>query len=292
MKVISIFVASNVNLILYQMKKYFYTVCCFLAATAFALTSCGDEETIINEPDVPVTPDGDGTDDTGESETSYSVMRFNLNENSESCIAGGDSIAYFTLLDELLAAVQDSLTNAESSMYIETDDNHSFALVSEDSDREEFNALGSSLRIRIQFADKPQDFVYTGYCIIEEMSIKSVENIFHGAGGLGTSFGSKSMLICIPRIKGTCWVTKTEDAAVQSIAFEAEATSMGNGAYINGNQDVPFHLIRNGAEVSLTSTDNTYVFHFNETGTELTLVSINGEEVSETYVYTVETPAE
>lgn len=45
-------------------------------------------------------------------------------------------------------------------------------------------------------------------------------------------------------------------------------------------------------EVSLTATDNTYVFHFNETGTELTLVSINGEEVSETYVYTKETPAE
>ena len=39
------------------MKKYFYTVCCFLAATTFALTSCGDDETIIDEPDVPVTPE-------------------------------------------------------------------------------------------------------------------------------------------------------------------------------------------------------------------------------------------
>ena len=99
------------------------------------------------------------------------------------------------------------------------------------------------------------------------------------------------MNICIPSIEGTSWVTTSEDAAVQSIAFNADV-SKTNGAYINGNQDVPFRISRNGVEVSLTATDNTYVFLFNETGTELTLVSINGEEVSETYVYTKETPAE
>lgn len=268
-------------------------MCCFLAATTFALTSCGDDETIIDEPDVPVTPENPDEEEPETPATTYAVSIFNLNESTESCVAGGDSVAFFAVMDEMFASVQDSLTNAESTMRIETNDDHSFALIGESSSQSEFDALEVSLMERLyNLGNEPQDFVYTGYCIISSRSVTSVGDIFNGNGTVGGSSGTSQMEICIPRISGTSWVTTAEDAAVQSIAFEAEATSMGNGAYINGNQDVSFHLIREGVEVSLVSTDNTYVFHFNETGTELTLVSINGEEVSETYVYTKETPAE
>ena len=269
-------------------------MCCFLAATTFALTSCGDDETIIDEPDVPVTPDDNPDEEEPETPaTTYAVSVFDLNDSSESCIAGGDSIAFFAVVDEMLASMQDSLTNAESSIHIETNDDHSFALIAESSNEGEFDALEVSLMARLSnLGNEQQDFVYTGYCTISTRTVTTTGDIFQGAGTIGGTSGTTRMNICIPSIEGTSWVTTAEDAAVQSIAFETESTSMGNGAYINGNQDAPFHLIREGVEVSLVSTDNTYVFHFNETGTELTLISINGEAVSETYVYTKETPAE
>lgn len=274
------------------MKKYFYTVCCFLAATTFALTSCGDDETIIDEPDVPVTPENPDVEEPETPATTYAVSVFDLNDSSEGCVAGGDSIAFFAVVDEMLAAVQDSLTKAESTMRIETNDDHSFALIAESSNGGEFDALENLLMARLSnLGNEQQDFVYTGYCSIYTRTVTTTGDIFQGIGTVGGTSGTNRMNICIPSIEGTSWVTTAEDAAVQSIAFKADV-SKTTGAYINGNQDVPFRISRNGVEVSLTATDNTYVFHFNETGTELTLVSINGEEVSETYVYTKETPAE
>lgn len=274
------------------MKKYFYTMCCFLAATTFALTSCGDDETIIDEPDVPVTPENPDEEEPETPATTYAVSVFDLNDSSEGCVAGGDSIAFFAVVDEMLAAVQDSLTKAESTMHIETNDDHSFALIAESSNGGEFDALENLLMARLSnLGNEQQDFVYTGYCSIYTRTVTTTGDIFQGIGTVGGTSGTNRMNICIPSIEVTSWVTTAEDAAVQSIAFNADV-SKTNGAYINGNQDVPFRISRNGVEVSLTATDNTYVFLFNETGTELTLVSINGEEVSETYVYTKETPAE
>lgn len=97
----------------------------------------------------------------------------------------------------------------------------------------------------------------------------------------------------IPVTEGTAWKTDAEDAVVQSISFAADLAQFET--YINGDETVGYTFRQKGAEISLKAKDSNdvvYLFHFNETGTELTLVSINGEEVSETYVYTKETPAE
>lgn len=269
------------------MKKYFYTVCCFLAATAFALTSCGDDETIIDEPDVPVTPEN-----PDEEETSYSVGFFDLNVDTEILKVEGDSVAFFALTDELVKEVQDSLTNAESTMRIEMNDaDHSFALIAEKGNEEEFRNVELSLiRRLVELGNEPRNFVYTGSCIEYDYTVKSVGNIFAGAGSLGSSTGEATYCIYIPNISSTSWTTEAEGASVQTITFEGKVEA--TDAHINGNQDVLYRVKQQGAQVSLTATDDTYVFNFNETGTELTLVSINGEAVSETYVYTMETPAE
>ena len=255
-----------------------------MAATTFALTSCGDDETIIDEPDVPVTPENPDEEEPETPATTYAVSVYDLNNSSGNLIAGGDSIAFFALVDEILGTVQDSLTNAESTMYIEIEEDHSFALIAEGANKEEFDALDNSLRARLFYlGDEPCGFVYTGLCRYGSQSTTSLENIF----GNMSSITKRSISIVIPRLQIASWTTTAENAPVQSITF-----SRSTEAYVDGNQDASFSVYREGGQFTLKGVDNTYVLQINAAGTELTLISINGEEVSETYVYTVETPAE
>ena len=259
------------------MKKYFYTVCCFLAATTFALTSCGDDETIIDEPDVPVTPD---PDEEQPEKLSYCLFQVNKEASLNPCV--GDSLALYELIDPAIQHLKDSLEAAESKLALIVD-GHSFMIQATTSNDEQANSELKALRKNLvsvinAIGKEPRGFVYTGN-IWDEYAIY----------GTPVISGSDNIAIFIPDMRNTAWSTTQEDAPVQSISFGKSSTT-----YINGDQETAYKLDHVGETVTLAALDNTtsYVFQLNETGTELTLVSINGEEVSETYVYTKETPAE
>lgn len=270
------------------MKKYFYTVCCFLAATTFALTSCGDDETIIDEPDVPVTPENPDEEEpeTPDVQEDQICVVFDLNHDASFLPAAGDSLAFFELVEEQCQFIQDSLTNAKSSLSVTVAEDYTITVSGVESQSEELKQVRNSLRSKIAAVGaEAQGFVYTGIVRMVEGS-----QIADGDWTYGSPF---SFGIMIPVTEGTAWKTDAEDAVVHSISFAADLAQFET--YINGDETVGYTFRQKGAEISLKAKDSNdlvYLFHFNETGTELTLVSINGEEVSETYVYTKETPAE
>ena len=259
------------------MKKYFYLACCFLAATTFALTSCDEEETIIDEPDVPETP----TDEPDDEEETLTYSGYQIDLNRESTITGGDSIAFFEAVDAMLLQVQDSLENAGSGIVLSTDEQHTILFYGENS--QEVRGLSTSLTRKLNsLGTEEQDFVYSGVFRILSLSVSvSAGNLSFSGGNVS---GSMSVNVYVPNLAETTWATDTENAPVQSVSFIDN-----NPSFINGDETTTFKKTQVGYDVTLTASGDesqSYAFQFNEDGSELTLVSINGEAAGETYVYT------
>lgn len=267
------------------MRKFYFVSCLMLGMMlGMGLTSCGDDDPVVDN-DL-TTPEQPGQPDEPDEPTTSSVMLSSISyyysNDKIDCL--GDSVSYFALVEMLVKAKQDSVVNANGTLVIELlPGEREISLYDKSDDKSASNAF-ENLKIELfSLGKQAQGFVYTGGVYAESLSATISDD-----GHLISSGGSTSrhtFKIYIPNLAKSIWTTADTGSTINKISF-AENTS--SGCTINGNDDETFNYAYNGYDLTISQgTEEKCALLLNETGTELRLVRLDGEEVTNGPVFTL-----
>lgn len=265
----------------------FYAVVCLLSGMALCLSGCGDDDPVIDTPtpDVPVekpTPDPEPSEPETQT-VNRSTLQFGYETEFTKC--EGDSLAFYDLLGKQIAAMQDSVKNAEGSLYIYYTEE---ARIVEFLDSANQNAAQNAARSLISYIKEAEHtslgFVYIGGCHWQSSSV-TLSSFKPGQSASSGSSSSMTVGIYLPNVASTVWATADESAAVRSLTFQSRLE-----AYVNEDTEVLFSCKQTGYDLSFTlDQEEKYAFRLNTEGTEIQLIRVDGQPVEEGTVYTYQT---
>ena len=267
------------------MKKMLYFVSCLLLGMTLSLSGCGeDDPTPVPEPENP-TPDPEPEEPETVTLTAY---QFQLNYiPSTGILPAGDSASYFALVEEHITAMRDSVESAKGSLVIEQrGGDHVYCVYDTNNTDGAAKRAAESLSYYLRDAGlQPRGFVYTGGVYRQTGTLSytasgsaAEASFVADASGMGLPFA-----IYFPNLRQSVWTTADTAAAVQSIAFGESLST----THVNDDAATDYSAKHQGTDVvlSLSGTEK-YAFQLNTTGTELTLVRVDGEAMENGPVYT------
>lgn len=263
------------------MRKFYFVSCLILSMMlCVGLTSCGDDDPVI--PDQPEQPDQPSEPENPEEPTSTTILLHTIFYH-ESAINQGDSISYFALVEDLVKEKQDSVANAQGSLNILHAPGVKIIYFYDQSDNKAAETATLSLvRELIALGEQARGFVYTTTIVYRTYNAAiASDGTMSIIGYAGTQHPFK---VFIPRLRGSVWTTSDTSSAINSIAFSANSMD----CVINGDESVTFSCAHNGYDLTISQgTEEKCALLLNETGTELRLVRLDGEEVTNGPVFTL-----
>lgn len=264
------------------MRKFYFVSCLILSMMlCVGLTSCGDDDpTAPEQPSQPDEPDE--PDEPTTSSVMLSSISYYYSDDKFGCF--GDSVNYFALVEKLVKAKQDSVANVNGTLVIELQSGERKISLYDKSDDESASNAFENLKIELlSLGKQAQGFVYTGGGYAESSSVTI------SGDGHWTSFGSSEsrryLKIRIPILAKSIWTTADTGSVINKISFEENPFSV---CTINGNDDETFNYAHNGYDLTISQgTEEKCALLLNETGTELRLVRLDGEEVTNGPVFTL-----
>ena len=264
------------------MRKFYFVSCLMLGMMLCGgLTSCGDDDPVI--PDQPEQPDQPSEpDEPTTSSVMLSSISYYYSNDKIDCL--GDSVSYFALVEKLVKAKQDSVANVNGTLVIELQSGERKISLYDKSDDESASNAFENLKIELfSLGKQAQGFVYTGGGYAESSSV-TISGDGHWTSS-GSSESRHYFKIRIPILAKSIWTTADTGSTINKISF-AENTS--SGCTINGNDDETFNYAYNGYDLTISQgTEEKCALLLNETGTELRLVRLDGEEVTDGPVFTL-----
>lgn len=261
------------------MNKLFYFLSCLALGTTLSLglTSCDEDDPITETPETPEQPEQPEEPTT----TSTTLATFSYYYSNKNISCAGDSVAFFALVDKMVKAKQDSVENAKGTLLIQhSTDNRRVLMVDLSDSQSASKTSNEIIRNLFESSSKGQGFVYTGGIHSEDYSVDITNDGKYSLGYVEKNF---EFLICFPNIKNTVWTTSDADAEINKFSFK---DNLAAGCVINDNADVAYEYSQKGYDMtmSLKGTEKC-AFKFNNDGTELKLVRLDGADVADGPVY-------
>ena len=264
------------------MRKFYFVSCLMLGMMlCVGLTSCGDDDPVI--PDQPEQPDQPSEpDEPTTSSVMLSSISYYYSNDKIDCL--GDSVSYFALVEMLVKAKQDSVANVNGTLVIELQSGERKISLYDKSDDESASNAFENLKIELfSLGKQAQGFVYTGGGYAESSSV-TISGDGHWTSS-GSSESRHYFKIRIPILAKSIWTTADTGSVINKISFEENPFSV---CTINGNDDETFNYAYNGYDLTISQgTEEKCALLLNETGTELRLVRLDGEEVTNGPVFTL-----
>ena len=264
------------------MRKFYFVSCLMLGMMLCGgLTSCGDDDPVI--PDQPEQPDQPSEpDESTTSSVMLSSISYYYSDDKFGCL--GDSVSYFALVEKLVKAKQDSVANVNGTLVIELQSGERKISLYDKSDDESASNAFENLKIELfSLGKQAQGFVYTGGGYAESSSV-TISGDGHWTSS-GSSESRHYFKIRIPILAKSIWTTADTGSVINKISFEENPFSV---CTINGNDDETFNYAYNGYDLTISQgTEEKCALLLNETGTELRLVRLDGEEVTNGPVFTL-----
>lgn len=264
------------------MRKFYFVSCLMLGMMlCVGLTSCGDDDPVI--PDQPEQPDQPSEpDEPTTSSVMLSSISYYYSDDKFGCF--GDSVSYFALVEKLVKAKQDSVANANGTLVIELlPGEREISLYDKSDDKSASNVFYNLIIELLSLGEQAQGFVYTGGGYAESSSV-TISGDGHWTSS-GSSESRHYFKIRIPILAKSIWTTADTGSVINKISFEENPFSV---CTINGNDDETFNYAYNGYDLTISQgTEEKCALLLNETGTELRLVRLDGEEVTDGPVFTL-----
>ncbi len=176
------------------------------------------------------------------------------------------------------------MANANGTLVIELlPGEREISLYDKSDDKSASNVFYNLIIELFSLGKQAQGFVYTGGGYAESSSV-TISGDGHWTSS-GSSESRHYFKIRIPILAKSIWTTADTGSVINKISFEENPFSV---CTINGNDDETFNYAYNGYDLTISQgTEEKCALLLDETGTELRLVRLDGEEVTDGPVFTL-----